>query len=56
LFIWDIRVDGPPQALDEDVVSPSPLAVHADFDLADGQHLDEAGGGELADLIGVENL
>ena len=36
--------DGPPQALDEDVVPPGALAVHADLDLAAGQHLDEVGG------------
>ena len=39
--------DGPPQALDEDIVAPGPLAIHADLDLAGGKHLDEVGGGEL---------
>ena len=48
--------EGPPQAFDEDVVPPGPLAIHADFDLANGQRLDELGPGELAALIGVEYL
>jgi hypothetical protein len=42
--------DGAPEALDEDVVSPGPLAVHADPDFAGAQHLDEVGRGELAAL------
>ena len=42
--------DAPPQTLDEDVVTPSPLAIHADFDLTGGQHLDEVGRGKLAAL------
>jgi hypothetical protein len=36
-------LDGPPEALHEDVVAPSSLAIHADFDLAGGQHLDQDG-------------
>src|SRR6056297_3851752 len=48
--------DGSPQALYEDVVAPGALAVHADPDLAGGQHLDEVGGSELAALVGVEDL
>lgn len=52
LFVFD----GPPEALDEDIVAPCPLAVHADLDLAGGQHLDEVGRSELAALVGVENL
>jgi len=47
---------GPPQTLYEDVVPPSALSVHADLDLAGGQHLDEVGRGELAALIRVEYL
>lgn len=42
--------DGPPQTLDEDVVAPCALAIHADLDLAGGQHLDEVGERELAAL------
>src|SRR5690606_10363674 len=42
--------DSPPEALDEDVVTPGALAIHADLDLAGGQHLDEVGRGELAAL------
>jgi hypothetical protein len=52
LFVFD----GPPQVLDEDVVAPSPLAVHTDLDLMCRQRLDELGRGELAALIGVEYL
>ena len=48
--------DGPPQALDEDIVAPGALAIHADLDLAGSQHLDELGRGELAALIRVEYL
>jgi len=48
--------DAPPQTLDEDVVAPSPLAIHADFDLSGGQHLDEVGRGKLTALIHVEDL
>jgi hypothetical protein len=48
--------DAPLQTLDEDVVAPSPLVIHADFDLTGGQYLDEVGRGELAALIGVEYL
>ena len=46
LFVFD----GPPQALDEDIVPPRALAIHADLDLAGGQHLDEVGRRELAAL------
>ena len=42
--------------LDEDVVAPGSRAVHADLDLAGGQHLDEVSRGELAALIGIEDL
>ena len=40
----------PPEPLDEDVVAPGSLAVHADLDLAARQDLDEIGRGELAAL------
>lgn len=52
LFVFD----GAPQALDKDIVAPRALAIHADLDLAGGQHLDELGRGELAALICVEDL
>lgn len=48
--------DGAPEALDEDVVPPGALAIHADLDLSSGQHFDELGRSELAALIGVEYL
>ncbi len=34
--------DASPEAFDERVVTPCPLAILADLDLAGGQHLDEA--------------
>lgn len=45
-----------PDSLDEDVVAPRALAVHADRDLVGDQHAGEIGAGELASLIGIENL
>ncbi len=42
--------DAPRRTLDDDVVAPSPLAIHADFDLSGGQHLDEVGRGQLTAL------
>ena len=48
-------LDRPPEALDEDVVAPGALAIHADGDLGGGQDCDEADGGELAALVGVED-
>ncbi len=52
LFVFD----GPPQPLDEDVVAPCALAVHGDGDFGVLQHLDEVDGGELAALVGVEDV
>src|SRR5262245_29838483 len=49
-------LDGSPEALDEDVVSPCALAVHADRDAVVDQHAGEFGTGELAALIGIEDL
>ena len=46
--------DGPPEALNQDIVPPGALSVHADPDLPRRQHLDEVAGGELAALIGIE--
>jgi len=53
----DLRVfDGSPQALHEDALAPGALAVHADLDLAGGQHLHEICGCELTALIADEEL
>src|SRR4249919_541141 len=49
-------LDRSPEPLDEDVVAPGTLAVHADRDPVPGQHTDEHLAGELAALIGVEDL
>jgi hypothetical protein len=49
-------LDGSPEALDENVVSPCALAVHADRDAVVDQHTGEFGASELAALIGVEDL
>src|SRR3954468_23650251 len=49
-------LDRSPEPLDEDVVAPGTLAVHADGDPVPGQHTGEGPAGELAALIGVEDL
>ena len=49
-------LDATPQPLDEDVIDPTALAVHADLDAVVGQHLGEVGAGELAALVGIEDL
>jgi len=46
----------PPQSLDEHVVHPSALAVHADLHVVILEHLGELDAGELASLVGVEDL
>src|SRR5438132_7845891 len=48
--------DAAPQPLDEDVVPPSPFAVHADGDRVFDQHASECRAGELAALIRVEDV
>src|SRR5213076_3296220 len=48
--------DAAPQPLDEDVVAPSALAVHADGDGVLDQHASEGRAGELAALIRVEDV
>lgn len=45
-----------PEAFDEDVINPTALAVHADVDTLALEPGDERLTGELAALIGVENL
>ncbi len=44
------------EPLNEDVVPPGALAVHADLDLSAEQKVGKVGTGELAPLIGVEDL
>src|SRR5262249_58554399 len=48
--------DAAPQPFDEDIVAPSPLAVHADGDVVVGEHAGECRAGELAALIRVEDF
>src|SRR6266404_3277772 len=45
-----------PQPLDEHVVDPATAAVHRDLDANRRQRAGEDGAGELAALIGIENL
>ncbi len=42
--------DRSPESLDQDVVAPASLAVHADGDLVGFEHFDELRAGELAAL------
>ena len=44
-----------PNALDENIVAPGTLAVHADRDLAGDQNAREGFARELAALVGIEN-
>lgn len=48
--------DRAPEPLDENVVPPRSLAVHADGDGLPQKEAGEVGAGELAPLIRVENL
>ena len=52
LFVFEAA----PQPLDEDVVHAAPLAIHANRDLVPPQHAGEVVAGELAALVGVEDL
>ena len=45
-----------PESLDEDVVNPTPPAIHADFRSHRFDRFDPCLARELASLIGVENL
>src|ERR1700675_2134109 len=47
-------LDRSPDALDEDVVAPRALAIHADGDRVCDQHVGKVGTGELTSLIGIE--
>src|SRR5258708_15913377 len=48
--------DAAPQSFDEHIVPPSALAVHADRDAVAGEDAGEGRPGELAALVGVEDL
>src|SRR5512139_3799611 len=48
-------LDALPQALDEEVVAPGALAVHAELDAVLLDPGDEGRAGELAPLVGVED-
>jgi len=49
-------LDAAPQTLDEDIVPPGALAVHADGNAIFDQHASECLAGELAALIRVEDF
>src|SRR3982074_3100174 len=49
-------LDRLPEPLDEDVVTPAAFTVHADLDAVILEHLGKLGAGELAALVGVEDL
>src|SRR2546430_895515 len=49
-------LDAAPQPLDENIVSPGALAVHADGDRVSDQYVSECRAGELTALIRVEDL
>src|SRR3954454_10302545 len=46
----------PPQAFDEDVIHPAAATIHRDPDSGRRQHAREGGAGELASLVGIEDL
>src|SRR3954454_18182602 len=52
LFVFDRT----PNPLDEDVVAPGAFAVHADRNGVVPQQTGELDAGELASLVGIENL
>ena len=45
--------DCPPEPLDEHIVAPASLAIHADLNSAALKHADEGRTGELAALVGA---
>ena len=49
-------VDAAPQPLDEHVVAPGVLAVHADGDAMTGEHAGERSARELRALVGIEKV
>src|SRR5208283_1412668 len=48
--------DATPQPLDEDIVPPSPFAVHADRNAVVGEYAGECRAGELRALVGIEDV
>ena len=48
--------DAAPQPLDEDIVPPSPFAVHADRNVVADEHSGEDLTRELRTLVGVEDI
>ena len=48
--------DRSPQALDEHIITPRSFAIHADGDAGPEKNSGEAGTGELAALIRIENV
>src|SRR3972149_7704203 len=46
----------PPESLDEDVVNPAAFAIHADLDIGVFEYFGKVLAGELAALVGVEDL
>src|SRR4051794_27202999 len=52
LFVFQ----APPEPLHKDIIQTPALAVHADLDVALLQHANKVIAGELAALIGVEDL
>src|SRR4029077_13271794 len=51
-----LMLERPPQPLDEDVVHPTTAAIHGDLDPCARQRAGEGRTGELAALVGVEDL
>src|SRR3954468_20510372 len=56
LEVYLLVLDGSPEPLHEHIVAPSSSTVHADGDRVAGQQAGERRAGELAALIGVEDL
>lgn len=54
--VYAFVLQKPPQAPDHAVFDPPPFAVHADLDLCFGQHVGPCTAGELAALVGFEDL
>src|SRR5918999_1384250 len=54
--IYLLVLDAAPEALDEDIITPAPLAVHALQDAMGGKQRDKLTIGKLAALVGVENI
>ena len=49
-------LDRAPQSFDEHVVAPGASSIHRNRDIVPDQRTRERGAGELAALIGVENI